>query len=221
MHIRKAQAIEANTHRVEEATAAINGLIGQGMDWMDIAKLIEGEQGRGNAVAEMVKLPLKLYENTVTLLLDEPGADVESDEEEEADITDEDVYPIPMMMFAIKRLQHLPRTQFQDKRLSIDIDLALSPWANARQYYDQKKTAAIKEQKTVAQSAQALQNAQRKIEADSEERFERGESSPASTAQSFLVRKVPLLHLQRRLPCAQRKGCPAKRTTVPKIPQER
>ena len=165
MHIRKAQAIEANTHRVEEATAAINGLIGQGMDWMDIGKLIEGEQGRGNAVAEMVKLPLKLYENTVTLLLDEPGVDVESEDEEEPDMTDEDVSDSDDDV-RNKATTASTTTKSQDKRLAIDIDLALSPWANARQYYDQKKTAAVKEQKTVAQSAQALQNAQRKIEAD-------------------------------------------------------
>lgn len=165
MHIRKAQAIEANTHRVEEATAAVNGLIGQGMDWMDIGKLIEGEQGRGNAVAEMVKLPLKLYENTVTLLLDEPGANIESEDEDNADVTDEDVSDSDDD--ARNKAATAPaKTQSQDKRLAIDIDLALSPWANARQYYDQKKTAAVKEQKTVAQSAQALQNAQRKIEAD-------------------------------------------------------
>lgn len=165
MHIRKAQAIEANTHRVEEAIAAINGLIGQGMDWMDIAKLVEGEQGRGNAVAEMVKLPLKLYENTVTLLLDEPGGDVGSEDEDEADITDKDISDSDDD--ARNRAATIAaKPQSQDKRLAIDIDLALSPWSNARQYYDQKKTAAVKEQKTVAQSSQALQNAQRKIEAD-------------------------------------------------------
>ena len=163
MHIRKAQAIEANTHRVEEAITAVNGLIGQGMDWMDIGKLIEGEQGRSNAVAKLVKLPLKLYENTVTLLLDEPGVQDESDDEEDADVTDED------MSESDDDTRNRAATtlrQTNDNRLTIDIDLALSPWANARLYYDQKKTAAVKEQKTVAQSAQALQNARRKIEAD-------------------------------------------------------
>ena len=55
MHVRKAQTIEANTHRVEEACAAVNGLIAQGMDWVDIGKLIENEQTRSNIVAQMVK----------------------------------------------------------------------------------------------------------------------------------------------------------------------
>ncbi|KIV83246.1 hypothetical protein PV11_05291 [Exophiala sideris] len=159
LHVRKAQAIEANTHRVEEACAAVNGLIGQGMDWVDMGKLIEGEQQRGNVVAQLIKLPLKLEENTVTLLLDEPGFDDDneesSDEEKESDEDDiSEDEPSP------------PPGKASDKRLAIDIDLALSPWANARQYYDQKKTAAVKERKTLESSAKALQSAEQKIGAD-------------------------------------------------------
>ena len=159
MHIRKAQAIEANTHWVEEACAAVNGLIGQGMDWVDIGKLIENEQKRGNVVAQMVKLPLKLEENTVTLLLDEPGQEFEDESDEEDrtdDESDSDEEPDKA------KLSH----GGSEKRLAIDIDLALSPWANARQYYDQKKSAAVKEKKTLEASAKALQSAEKKIESD-------------------------------------------------------
>ncbi|OAP54824.1 translation factor [Fonsecaea erecta] len=160
LHVRKAQAIEANTHRVEEACAAVNGLIAQGMDWVDIGKLIENEQKRGNVVAQMVKLPLKLEENTVTLLLDEPGFD-EGYESDEGDETDEEVDSDEEAEET--RVKGLPS---MDKRLAIDIDLALSPWANARQYYDQKKSAAVKEKKTVEASAKALKSAEQKIDAD-------------------------------------------------------
>lgn len=161
LHIRKAQTIEANTHRVEEACAAVNGLIGQGMDWVDIGKLIENEQKRGNVVAQLVKLPLKLEENTVTLLLDEPGVeeDEESDEEDRTDDeadSDEEASTVASKVPAIST----------DKRLAVDIDLALSPWANSRQYYEQKKTAAVKEKKTIEASTKALQSAEKKIEAD-------------------------------------------------------
>ena len=158
LHIRKAQTIEANTHRVEEAVAALNGLIGQGMDWMDIGKLIESEQGRGNVVAQMIKLPLKLYENTATLLLDEPGVEEES-EDEDVDETDEESDPEDKPVSK-------PNSRPAEKRLAIDIDLGLSGWANARQYYDQKKTAAVKEQKTVQASTRALKSTEKKIEAD-------------------------------------------------------
>jgi predicted ribosome quality control (RQC) complex YloA/Tae2 family protein len=159
IHIRKAQAIEANTHRVEEACGAVNGLIAQGLDWVNISKLIENEQSRGNVVAQMIKLPLKLHENTVTLLLEEDTyEDSESDDEdrtdsEASDSDDEDR--------SVKQA-----SKPDDKRLAIDIDLALSPWSNARQYYDQKKQAAVKEQKTILASGRALKSTERKIADD-------------------------------------------------------
>lgn len=38
LHIRKAQAIEANLRRVQEAIAAVNSLLAQGMDWQNVAR---------------------------------------------------------------------------------------------------------------------------------------------------------------------------------------
>ena len=161
LHIRKAQAIEANTHRVEEAIAAVNGLIGQGMDWVDIGKLIENEQKRGNAVAQLVKLPLKLEENTVTLLLDEPSFEPEDEDEGyESDRTDDD-YESEEDDAAKKKAE-----PSSEKRLAIDIDLALGPWQNARLYYDEKKKAATKEEKTMQAAARALKSTEKRIQED-------------------------------------------------------
>ncbi|KAI7373367.1 hypothetical protein KC328_g16666, partial [Hortaea werneckii] len=159
LNVQKAQAIEANVERVEEAVAAVNGLIAQGMDWLDIGRLIENEQKRHNAVAELIKLPLKLQENTVTLLLaefeDEPEDDgyIDETESEASDSEDE--------TRESKRSE-----QTKDKRLAIEIDLALSPWANARQYYDQRRTAASKQEKTAQASAVALKNTESRVLAD-------------------------------------------------------
>lgn len=164
LNVRKAQAIEANLQRVQEAARAVNGLIGQGMDWVEVARLIEMEQARNNPVAETIKLPLKLYENTITLLLAEESFD--DDEDSGCDITDvsatesEDDTRGPSRKTRAKALENA------DKRLTVDIDLALSPWSNARQYYDQKKTAASKEQKTLHSSAKALKSTERKVNAD-------------------------------------------------------
>lgn len=160
IHIRKAQAIETNTHRVEEACAAVNGLIGQGMDWININKLIENEQSRGNVVAMMIKLPLKLQENTVTLLLEE--ASFEDSESEEEDRTDSEAGDSDSDDSSVKKAK--PKSE--DNRLAVDVDLALSPWSNARQYYDQKKIAAVKEQKTLQASSKALKSTEQKIQAD-------------------------------------------------------
>ena len=163
LNVRKAQAIEVNLQRVQEAINAVNSLIAQGMDWVEIARLIEMEQARHNPVAGMIKIPLKLYENTVTLLLAEPDYD-EEDEEEGGDETDSDVSDSEnesnLAASATKA------KKLDEKRLVIDIDLALSPWSNARQYYDQMKEAAVKEQKTVQSSGKALKSTENKINAD-------------------------------------------------------
>ncbi|KAI7317949.1 hypothetical protein KC315_g10247 [Hortaea werneckii] len=159
LNVQKAQAIEANVERVEEAVAAVNGLIAQGMDWVDIGRLIENEQKRHNAVAELIKLPLKLQENSVTLLLadfeDEPEDDgyIDETESEASDSEDE-----------TRESKRAEPTK--DKRLAIEIDLALSPWANARQYYDQRRTAASKQEKTAQASAVALKNTESRVMAD-------------------------------------------------------
>jgi hypothetical protein len=44
--------------------------------------------------------------------------------------------------------------------------LSLSPYANAREYYDQRKSAAIKEQKTLQSSTKALKSTEQKIQQD-------------------------------------------------------
>ncbi|PGH18997.1 hypothetical protein AJ79_00030 [Helicocarpus griseus UAMH5409] len=163
LHIRKAQAIETNLLRVEEAMNAVNGLIAQGMDWVEIARLIEMEQGRQNPVAKIIKLPLKLYENTVTLLLGEPTEDEEAanesdqeTEDEESSEEDEDG----------KGKLGASSKKPQQQLLSIDIDLGISPWANARQYYEQKKAAAVKEEKTLKSSKKAIKSTEKKVAAD-------------------------------------------------------
>lgn len=160
LNVRKAQAIEGNVERVEEAVAAVNGLIGQGMDWVDIGRLIENEQGRQNPVAQTIKLPLKLHENTVTLLLSEYDT-VEEEEmadETESEASDSEAEDTP----APRKSTAKP----EDKRLAIDIDLALSPWANARQYYDQRRTAATKQERTAQASSKALKSTEQKVMAD-------------------------------------------------------
>ena len=183
LHIRKAQAIEANTHQVEEACAAVNGLIAQGMDWMDIGKLIENEQAKKNPLAMTVKLPLKLYENTVTLVLDEAHAgDEDSDEELQSEDEDgnDDEYE------ETHKPSHPDNTP---QALTIDIDLALSPWANARQYYDQKRTAADKEQRTVQASARALASTEKKIAADLKKGLKQETQTLRPTRQQFFFEK--------------------------------
>ncbi|OJJ50580.1 hypothetical protein ASPZODRAFT_148071 [Penicilliopsis zonata CBS 506.65] len=156
LHIRKAGAIEANVFRIQEAMDAVNSLIAQGMDWVEIARLVEMEQGRGNPVAQIIKLPLKLYENTVTLVLGE--ASDEQDEEDETYSSDSE---------SDEEFDDRKRgAEKESSLLNVDIDLGLSPWANATQYYEQKKTAAVKEQRTIQSSTKALKSHEKKVTDD-------------------------------------------------------
>ncbi|KAK4145766.1 fibronectin-binding protein A N-terminus-domain-containing protein [Dichotomopilus funicola] len=157
LNLRKAAAIEANIERVQEAMDAVNGLLEQGMDWMDVNKLVEREQRQHNPVAEIIKLPLRLHESVITLLLGEAEDEVEADEEQDFDYdTDEEAVDD----------DGAEKPKGPENRLAIDINLKLTPWNNAREYYEQKRTAADKEQKTVQQSEIALRNAEQKITED-------------------------------------------------------
>jgi predicted ribosome quality control (RQC) complex YloA/Tae2 family protein len=160
LNVTKAQAIEANLDRVEEATAAVNGLIAQGMDWVEIERLIEMEQSRNNAVAEIIKLPLKLEENTVTLLLSDYS--YEEEEEEMGDVTESDNSDSEDE----DKKKSTKGSHKEDKRLTVDVDLSLSGWSNARQYYDQKRVAATKQEKTEQASTKALKSTEQRIQAD-------------------------------------------------------
>lgn len=156
LNVQKAQAIEANLDRVEEATAAINGLIAQGMDWHEAGRLIEMEQARHNPVAATIKLPLKLHENTATLLLATWDAQDDDEMAEETDSEPSDTEDQPTTS----------TSHSHDRMLTVDIDLSLSAWSNARQYYENKKVAATKQDKTLQASAKALKSTETRINAD-------------------------------------------------------
>lgn len=155
---RKAGALQANFERVQEAMDAVNGLVGQGMDWVEIGKLVELEQKRRNPVASIIKLPLKLQENTITLMLDEETFDNDDDS---AYVTDSDASDIED-----NDIKEEPKGKTADKRLAIDVNLALTPWANAREYFDQRRSAQDKEQRTLENSTKALKSQEAKINHD-------------------------------------------------------
>ncbi|TAQ83316.1 hypothetical protein B7494_g8360 [Chlorociboria aeruginascens] len=162
---RKAGALEANIDRVQEAMGAVNNLIAQGMDWFHIEELIKLQQKRNNPVAAIIKLPLKLHENTITLLLNEEeaiGGD-ESNYETDSDASDSDMSDSKEEDIKKQTANEKTRTE---TRLTIDVDLAISPWSNAREYYDQRRSAAVKEQKTLQSSTKALKSTEAKITQD-------------------------------------------------------
>lgn len=157
LNFRKAAAIEANAERVQETMDAVNGLLAQGMDWVDVGKLIEREKKRHNPVAEIIKLPLNLAENTITIEIAEEEFEEDEDDDpyetDESDSDDEDDATTT-------------KAKQASKALSVDINLTMSPWSNAREYYDQRRTAAVKQEKTQQQAVRALKSTEQKINED-------------------------------------------------------
>ncbi|KAG5518259.1 hypothetical protein PMAC_003055 [Pneumocystis sp. 'macacae'] len=145
--IKKAKAIEKNQEIVDETIKAVNTCILQSMDWEDIAKLIKTEKEYGNPAAEIILLPLKLDSNTITIKLP-------------CSYSNDSIYGDDL----VSDLLNNQRDQMET--LNIDIKLSLNAWTNARDYYEKKKAASIKEEKTIAASSKALKNAERKIKSD-------------------------------------------------------
>nr|CAD7450323.1 unnamed protein product [Timema bartmani] len=131
----KAELITRNQQLVDNAVLAVRSALANQMAWSDIQNLVKEAQERGDPVASCIK-GLKLEVNHVTLMLTDPYA--------EDDSSDEDT--------AIQGL----------KPTLIDIDLDLTAFANARKYYDQKRNAAKKQQKTLESQGKALKSAERK-----------------------------------------------------------
>ncbi|KAG5894542.1 hypothetical protein JTB14_026830 [Gonioctena quinquepunctata] len=133
----KAELITRNQKLVDNAIVAIQAILANQVSWEDIDEMVKDAANKGDPMAKLIK-KLKLEVNHITLYLTDPYEEpLESDE---SDTENGDKIP-PMQ---------------------VDIDLALSAFANARRYYDQKRTAAKKQQKTIESQSKALKSAERK-----------------------------------------------------------
>ncbi|XP_065371069.1 ribosome quality control complex subunit NEMF homolog [Calliphora vicina] len=136
----KAELITMNQGLVDNAILAIRSAIANQMSWPDIHELVKAAQLNGDPVASAIK-QLKLEINHISLKLSDPY------EASPEDVDDD----------------HESRKNSKYTMI-VDVDLALSAWANARKFYDQKRSAAQKEQKTIDASQKALKSAERKTQ---------------------------------------------------------
>ncbi|KAI9314042.1 hypothetical protein BX666DRAFT_2020220 [Dichotomocladium elegans] len=147
-NVRKAQLIEFNLDMVDAAITIIRNAIASQMDWVDLKELVLQEKNRGNPIAQMID-DLKLATSQITLLLSAPE-DSDEGSDEESDESDDNRESAP-------------------QQIKVDIDIGLTAYANARKYYDQKRSTAQKHEKTIAASSKALKSAERKIKKDLKE----------------------------------------------------
>ncbi|CAG9863169.1 unnamed protein product [Phyllotreta striolata] len=130
----KAELITRNQELVDKAILAVQTLLANQISWEDITDMVKEASLKGDPVACCIK-QLKLEINHISLQLTDPYA-----ESNESDVENNDNLP----------------------SMIIDLDLALSAFANARKYYDQKRSAAKKQQKTIESQSKALKSAEKK-----------------------------------------------------------
>ncbi|CAG5004313.1 unnamed protein product [Parnassius apollo] len=133
-----AELISRNEPLVEQARLAIQAAIANQMSWDDIKLLVKTAQDNKDPIASTIK-QLKLNTNHITLLLSDPYDEGDDGDDEDNDDLDGRLKP-----------------------MLVDIDLSLTAFANARRYYDQKRSAAKKQQKTLESADKALKSAERK-----------------------------------------------------------
>lgn len=171
---RKGHTIIANASLVEEAKIAVQGLVDQQMDWNTIEQLIKNEQRRGNKIALVIDLPLKLEDNKVNLLLpqiqddnqqsdSDSGSDTSesSDEEEGSDSDESDVSDFETENSFQRGNTKRPVNK---NTLKIEIDLGLSAYANASKYFTVKKSSVEKQKKVEKNVEKAMKNIEQRVD---------------------------------------------------------
>ncbi|KAH1014684.1 hypothetical protein HUJ05_012526 [Dendroctonus ponderosae] len=135
----KGELITRNQELVDSAILSIQMLLGQQISWADIDEVVTEAQAKGDPAALIIK-KLKLEINNISVFLTDPYA--ESADSDASDQENQNADKIPSMI--------------------VDVDLDLTAFANARRYYDQKRSAAKKQQKTMESHTKALKSAEKK-----------------------------------------------------------
>ncbi|CAK6971511.1 nuclear export mediator factor NEMF-like isoform X2 [Scomber scombrus] len=154
----KGELVEMNLPVVERALQVVCSALANQVDWTEIGIIVKEAQAAGDPVACAIK-ELKLQTNHITMLLKNPYISEEDHgEEEEKETTEE------------KGKKNKNKDKGQNKKqqgnkpMLVDVDLGLSAYANAKKYYDCKRSAEKKEQKTMEAVGKAMKSAEKKTQ---------------------------------------------------------
>nr|XP_019953624.1 PREDICTED: nuclear export mediator factor NEMF isoform X1 [Paralichthys olivaceus] len=154
----KGELVEMNLPVVERALQVVRSALANQVDWTEIGTIVKEAQDAGDPVACAIK-ELKLQTNHITMLLKNPYISEEDQEEEEK-----------IKVVEEKGKKNKNKDKGQSKKLQknkpmlVDVDLGLSAYANAKRYYDYKRTAEKKEQKTMEAVGKAMKSAEKKTQ---------------------------------------------------------
>uniref|UniRef100_A0A2K6NPE0 Ribosome quality control complex subunit NEMF n=1 Tax=Rhinopithecus roxellana TaxID=61622 RepID=A0A2K6NPE0_RHIRO len=158
----KGELIEMNLQIVDRAIQVVRSALANQIDWTEIGLIVKEAQAQGDPVASAIK-ELKLQTNHVTMLLRNPYLlSEEEDDDVDGDVNVEknEIEP-PKGKKKKQKNKQLQKPQ-KNKPLLVDVDLSLSAYANAKKYYDHKRYAAKKTQKTVEAAEKAFKSAEKK-----------------------------------------------------------
>lgn len=176
----KAQIIINHANIVEEAKAAVQSLIDQQTDWNTIEKLIQSEQKKGNKIASVIQLPLNLKKNKISIRLPlESTSDDFSNNDDHHDFLDTSSYPPDSSdssdssdsdeetkedIVAKSTKKKKDKKNLFENTVVVTIDLSLSAYANASQYFNAKKNSSEKQKKVEKNIEKAMKNIETKID---------------------------------------------------------
>jgi predicted ribosome quality control (RQC) complex YloA/Tae2 family protein len=126
---RLAELIQLNVDDVDAAVNLVNDVLATGMSWDRLGSLIRLRQSEGTHPVANIIHELKLYKNSISLLLSQ---DVGDDDE----VEDADLEPV-----------------------IVDVDIGLTAYGNAAKYHSQKKTVSKKLEKTIEATDKAAEAA--------------------------------------------------------------
>ncbi|KAG9481151.1 hypothetical protein GDO78_010418, partial [Eleutherodactylus coqui] len=154
----KGELIEVNLDIVDRAVQVVRSALANQIDWTEIGVIVKEAQAQGDPVALAIK-ELKLEINQITMLLKNPFtlSEEEDEVEEEKQEIDE---PKGKKKKGKNKLQ--PKKAQKNKPTLVDVDLSLSAYANAKKYYDHKRHAEKKTQKTMEAAQKAFKSAEKK-----------------------------------------------------------
>ncbi|KAM6912414.1 ribosome quality control complex subunit NEMF [Xenentodon cancila] len=154
----KGELVEMNLSVVERALQVVRSALANQVDWTEIGIIVKEAQAAGDPVACAIK-ELKLQTNHITMLLKNPYISEEDPDDEDKNEPMEE-----------KRKKNRNKDKGQGKKLQrnkpmlVDVDLGLSAYANAKRYYDHKRSAEKKEQKTIEAADRAMKSAEKKTQ---------------------------------------------------------
>ncbi|KAM5235656.1 ribosome quality control complex subunit NEMF [Ctenodactylus gundi] len=158
----KGELIEMNLQIVDRAIQVVRSALANQIDWTEIGVIVKEAQAQGDPVANAIK-ELKLHTNHVTMLLRNPYLlSEEEDDDVDGDINVEKNETEPPKGKKKKQKNKQLQKPQKNKPLLVDVDLSLSAYANAKKYYDHKRYAAKKTQKTVEAAEKAFKSAEKK-----------------------------------------------------------